>query len=172
MPIPEAAEFIRQIDDPLARDIKTEILKRMNALIEIGLSYLSLSRGTDTLSGGEAQRIKIARYINSPLTDMMYVLDEPSVGLHSRDIQNLKNSLIKAERARKYRDDCGTPPGSHRSGGSHCGYGTGSGHKRWTDHVSGKLREPFESGHCDRADAADENADEDGVPQAERMVSG
>ena len=95
MPIPEAAEFIRQIDDPLARDIKTEILKRMNALIEIGLSYLSLSRGTDTLSGGEAQRIKIARYINSPLTDMMYVLDEPSVGLHSRDIQNLKNSLIK-----------------------------------------------------------------------------
>ena len=95
MPIPEAAELIRQIDDPLARDIKTEILKRMNALIEIGLSYLSLSRGTDTLSGGEAQRIKIARYINSPLTDMMYVLDEPSVGLHSRDIQNLKNSLIK-----------------------------------------------------------------------------
>ena len=80
MLIPEAAKFIRQIDDPLARDIKTEILKRMNALIEIGLGYLSLSRGTDTLSGGEAQRIKIARYINSPLTDMMYVLDEPSVG--------------------------------------------------------------------------------------------
>ena len=95
MPIPEAAEFIRQIEDPLARDIKTEILKRMNALTEIGLGYLSLSRGTDTLSGGEAQRIKIARYINSPLTDMMYVLDEPSVGLHSRDIQQLKNSLIK-----------------------------------------------------------------------------
>ena len=86
---------IRQIEDPLARDIKTEILKRMNALTEIGLGYLSLSRGTDTLSGGEAQRIKIARYINSPLTDMMYVLDEPSVGLHSRDIQKLKNSLIK-----------------------------------------------------------------------------
>ena len=94
-PIPDAAKFIHQIDDPLARDIKAEILKRMNALTEIGLGYLSLSRGTDTLSGGEAQRIKIARYINSPLTDMMYVLDEPSVGLHARDIQKLKNSLIK-----------------------------------------------------------------------------
>ena len=160
MPIPEAAEFIRQIDDPLARDIKTEILKRMNALIEIGLSYLSLSRGTDTLSGGEAQRIKIARYINSPLTDMMYVLDEPSVGLHSRDIQNLKNSLIKL----KEHGNTVMIVEHHRE--------VIALHKRWTDHVSGKLREPFESGHCDRADAADENADEDGVPQADRMVSG
>lgn len=95
LPIPDAAAFIRGIEDPLAVDLKREILKRLDALIEIGLGYLSLSRGTDTLSGGEAQRIKIARYINSPLTDMMYVLDEPSVGLHSRDIQNLKNSLIK-----------------------------------------------------------------------------
>lgn len=95
LPIPEAAAFIQEIEDPLAVDLKREILKRMNALIEIGLGYLTLSRGTDTLSGGEAQRIKISRYINSPLTDMMYVLDEPSVGLHSKDIQNLKNSLIK-----------------------------------------------------------------------------
>ena len=95
MPIPDAAEFVRGIEDPLAVDMKRELLKKLNSLIEIGLGYLCLSRGTDTLSGGEAQRIKISRYINSPLTDMMYVLDEPSVGLHSRDIQNLNNSLIK-----------------------------------------------------------------------------
>ena len=95
MPIPDAAEFVRGIEDPLAVDMKRELLKKLNSLIEIGLGYLCLSRGTDTRSGGEAQRIKISRYINSPLTDMMYVLDEPSVGLHSRDIQNLKNSLIK-----------------------------------------------------------------------------
>ena len=95
MPIPDAAEFVRGIEDPLAVDMKRELLKKLNSLIEIGLGDLCLSRGTDTLSGGEAQRIKISRYINSPLTDMMYVLDEPSVGLHSRDIQNLKNSLIK-----------------------------------------------------------------------------
>jgi excinuclease UvrABC ATPase subunit len=95
MPIPEAVEFIKAIDAPLAVDLKKELIRRLEALTEIGLGYLSLSQGTDTLSGGEAQRIKIAKYINSPLTDMLYVLDEPSVGLHPKDIQNLKNSLVK-----------------------------------------------------------------------------
>ncbi|MEG2082676.1 MAG: excinuclease ABC subunit UvrA, partial [Oscillospiraceae bacterium] len=76
-------------------DLKNEIGKRLGALGDIGLSYLSLSRGTDTLSGGEAQRIKIAKYINSALTDMVYVLDEPSVGLHPKDIELLKKSLEK-----------------------------------------------------------------------------
>ncbi|MEG0813268.1 MAG: excinuclease ABC subunit UvrA [Clostridium sp.] len=95
MPVPEAAAFVAEITDPLARDLKVELCKRFQALMEIGLSYLSLSRGTDTLSGGEAQRIKIAKYINSPLCDMMYILDEPSVGLHPKDIGNLNRSLLK-----------------------------------------------------------------------------
>ena len=95
MPIPEAALFVEQITDSLARDLKEELGKRFRALTEIGLSYLSLGRGTDTLSGGEAQRIKIAKYINSPLCDMLYVLDEPSVGLHPKDIVNMKKSLVK-----------------------------------------------------------------------------
>ena len=89
MPIPEAAEFIRQIEDPLARDIKTEILKRMNALTEIGLGYLSLSRGTDTLSGGEAQRLKLASEIGRTQTDSVFVFDEPSIGLHPLDVRVL-----------------------------------------------------------------------------------
>ncbi|MEG0899062.1 MAG: excinuclease ABC subunit UvrA [Oscillospiraceae bacterium] len=95
MPIEDAIEFIKTIDKPLAVDLKKEIIKRLSALEEIGLKYLALSRGTDTLSGGEAQRIKIAKYINSAITDMVYVLDEPSVGLHPQDIQLMKNSLIK-----------------------------------------------------------------------------
>ena len=93
MPISELSNFITAIDDPLAVDIKRELLRRIQALNDIGLGYLSLSRGTGTLSGGEAQRIKIAKYINSALTDMAYVLDEPSVGLHPQDITRLKNSL-------------------------------------------------------------------------------
>ncbi|MCQ2280380.1 MAG: excinuclease ABC subunit UvrA [Bacteroidales bacterium] len=93
MPITDAVKFIAAIDDPLAVDLKRELVKRLQALCDIGLGYLSLSRGTGTLSGGEAQRIKIAKYINSALTDMAYVLDEPSVGLHPQDIIRLKNSL-------------------------------------------------------------------------------
>ncbi|MEG1896236.1 MAG: excinuclease ABC subunit UvrA, partial [Oscillospiraceae bacterium] len=95
MPIEQAELFVKSITEPLAVDLKNEIGKRLGALGDIGLSYLSLSRGTDTLSGGEAQRIKIAKYINSALTDMVYVLDEPSVGLHPKDIELLKKSLEK-----------------------------------------------------------------------------
>nr|MCR5336549.1 excinuclease ABC subunit UvrA [Synergistes sp.] len=93
MSIPEAMDFISGITDPIAADIKRELSRRLGALAQIGLGYLSLSRATGTLSGGEAQRIKIAKYINSALTDMAYVLDEPSVGLHPKDISLLKDSL-------------------------------------------------------------------------------
>lgn len=93
MSIPEAMEFVKSITDPLATDMKRELSRRLGALVQIGLGYLSLSRGTGTLSGGEAQRIKIAKYINSALTDMAYVLDEPSVGLHPEDISLLTKSL-------------------------------------------------------------------------------
>lgn len=95
MPVPAAIEFVKTIDSPFARDLKLEIAKRLSALKDIGLGYISLSRGTQTLSGGEAQRIKIAKYINSALTDMVYVLDEPSVGLHPKDIELMKTSLKK-----------------------------------------------------------------------------
>ena len=93
MPIDDALRFVQSISHPLAVDIQRELGKRLQALCDIGLGYLTLSRGTGTLSGGEAQRIKIAKYINSALTDMVYVLDEPSVGLHPQDISRLKESL-------------------------------------------------------------------------------
>ena len=83
------------IDNPLAEDIKRATTERLAALEEIGLGYLTLDRAIGTLSGGEAQRCKIAKYINSPLSDVMYILDEPSVGLHNHDILLMQKSVQK-----------------------------------------------------------------------------
>ncbi len=95
MSIHNLNKWISSITDPLAVDIKTAITQRLNALEEIGLGYLSLDRPIGTLSGGEAQRCKIAKYINSSLADVLYILDEPSVGLHNHDIKLMKNSVRK-----------------------------------------------------------------------------
>ena len=83
----------------IARDVLKEINARLDFLVHVGLDYLSLSRLTRTLSGGEAQRINLACQMSSRLTETLYILDEPSIGLHARDMQRL-NSLIKELRAR------------------------------------------------------------------------
>lgn len=93
--IPDIISWLKEIGDPLAKDLKQAIIARLSALEEIGLGYLTLDRNMGTLSGGEAQRCKIAKYINSALSDILYVLDEPSVGLHSHDIHLLKASVRK-----------------------------------------------------------------------------
>ena len=93
MPISRLNAWIRGLSDPLAVDLKATIGARLTALEEIGLGYLSLDRPVGTLSGGEAQRCKIAKYINSSLSDVLYILDEPSVGLHNRDIERMKRSV-------------------------------------------------------------------------------
>ncbi len=95
MPLPEVLHWLEAIDDPLAVDIKDTLTSRIQALIDIGLSYLTLDRPMGTLSGGESQRCKIAKYNNSSLSDLLYVLDEPSVGLHSHDIHRLSEALLE-----------------------------------------------------------------------------
>ena len=93
MSITRVNEWIRSVSDPLAEDLKAAIGARLTALEEIGLGYLSLDRAVGTLSGGEAQRCKIAKYINSSLADVLYILDEPSTGLHDHDIELMKHSV-------------------------------------------------------------------------------
>ena len=95
MSISDCRCWMETIDDPLAEDIKRATTERLAALEEIGLGYLTLDRAIGTLSGGEAQRCKIAKYINSPLSDIMYILDEPSVGLHNHDILLMQKSVRK-----------------------------------------------------------------------------
>ncbi len=89
MPLPDILNWLAGIDHPLAVDVRESLESRIRALIDIGLDYLTLDRPMGTLSGGEAQRCKIAKYNNSSLSDLLYVLDEPSVGLHSHDIHLL-----------------------------------------------------------------------------------
>ncbi|MGB1255630.1 MAG: excinuclease ABC subunit UvrA [Thiolinea sp.] len=79
----------------IARQINREIVQRLEFLVNVGLDYLSLSRSADTLSGGEAQRIRLASQIGAGLVGVMYVLDEPSIGLHQRDNERLLKTLTR-----------------------------------------------------------------------------
>lgn len=99
MPIDTAADFFKNLSLPgkrgeIAEKIVKEINQRLEFLINVGLDYLNLSRGAHTLSGGEAQRIRLASQIGAGLVGVMYVLDEPSIGLHQRDNTRLLNTLI------------------------------------------------------------------------------
>jgi len=99
MEVGELIEFIRQIQDPEAAPLVRTLLQRLQHLVDIGLEYLSLDRETDTLSGGESQRVKIVKHLNGSLVDVTYIFDEPSVGLHPRDIHRM-NALLEKLRAK------------------------------------------------------------------------
>jgi excinuclease ABC subunit A len=123
---------------PIAAPILREINNRLHFLLEVGLGYLSLSRGSGTLSGGESQRIRLASQVGSGLTGVLYVLDEPSIGLHQRDnaqllktltrLKELGNTVIVVEhdedaiRLADYIVDFG--PGAGRFGGEICAQGS------------------------------------------------
>ena len=98
MPISEALDFIKSVEFDetekiISKEIVKEISARLNFLVSVGLDYLTLSRSSGTLSGGEAQRIRLATQIGSSLVGVMYVLDEPSIGLHQRDNSKLIDTL-------------------------------------------------------------------------------
>ncbi|HLZ59346.1 MAG TPA: excinuclease ABC subunit UvrA [Ktedonosporobacter sp.] len=95
MEVDELIEVIRAIKDPVAAPMVDSLIERLQHMIDIGLEYLSLSRETDTLSGGESQRIKMVKHMNSSLVDVLYVFDEPSIGMHPRDVHRLNELLQK-----------------------------------------------------------------------------
>lgn len=143
LPLKEALIFFKQVTLPgnkqaIAERIVQEIVSRLTFLNNVGLEYLSLDRSAETLSGGEAQRIRLASQIGSGLTGVMYVLDEPSIGLHQRDnsrlldtlkrLRDMGNSVIVVEHdedailAADYVVDMG--PGAGEHGGSIIAQGT------------------------------------------------
>ncbi|MFI7133077.1 ATP-binding cassette domain-containing protein [Nonomuraea sp. NPDC050153] len=95
MQINDLADFVRGIDNPAVGPVLDGLRSTLESLVEIGLGYLSLDRESSTLSGGEAQRVKMVRHLNSSLTDVTYVFDEPTAGLHPHDIQRMNNLLIQ-----------------------------------------------------------------------------
>ncbi|WP_053202126.1 ATP-binding cassette domain-containing protein [Jiangella muralis] len=95
MQITDLAEWIRGLDEPSVAPLLTALGQNLDSFVELGLGYLSLERPSGTLSGGEAQRIKMLRHLGSSLTDVTYVFDEPTVGLHPHDIQRMNNLLLR-----------------------------------------------------------------------------
>src|SRR5207245_4067111 len=95
MEVDELVEEVKGITEPVAVPIVRTLTERLRHLVEIGLEYLSLDRATDTLSGGESQRVKIVKHLSGSLVDVMYIFDEPSVGLHPRDVHRLNELLEK-----------------------------------------------------------------------------
>ncbi len=93
MEVGELIGVINDIKDERAKEIVADLVRRLQNLIDIGLEYLTLNRETDTLSGGEGQRVKLVKHLGSSLIDVMYIFDEPSVGLHPRDIHRLNELL-------------------------------------------------------------------------------
>ncbi|MEV0996555.1 excinuclease ABC subunit UvrA [Nonomuraea sp. NPDC050202] len=95
MQISDLVEWVRGLDEPSVRPLLTALLRTLESFVEIGLGYLSLDRPAGTLSGGEAQRTKMIRHLGSSLTDVTYVFDEPTAGLHPHDIQRMNNLLLR-----------------------------------------------------------------------------
>src|SRR6266566_2536469 len=95
MEVDELIEVIRAIKDSVAAPMVDSLIERLQHMIDIGLEYLSLNRETDTLSGGESQRIKMVKHLGSSLVDVLYVFDEPSIGMHPRDVHRLNELLQK-----------------------------------------------------------------------------
>lgn len=91
----ELLDFLHGIHEPTMRPVISSMTEKLESMIDIGLDYLCLDRGTSGLSGGESQRIKMIRYLGSSLSDIAYIFDEPSVGLHARDVHHLGELLIR-----------------------------------------------------------------------------
>ncbi|MEO9330085.1 excinuclease ABC subunit UvrA [Gordonia aurantiaca] len=94
MQISDLAEWVAELDEPSVAPLLKSLRKHLQSFVDIGLGYLSLDRPAGTLSGGEAQRTKLIRHLGSSLTDVTYVFDEPSIGLHPHDIQRMNDLLL------------------------------------------------------------------------------
>src|SRR5438105_2141431 len=95
MQISDLADWVRGLDEPSVAPLLVKLAHTLDSFVEIGLGYLSLDRPSGTLSGGEAQRTKMIRHVGSSLTDVTYVFDEPTIGMHPHDVQRMNDLLLR-----------------------------------------------------------------------------
>ena len=95
MQINDLADWLRDLKEPSVAPLVASLQHTLDSFVEIGLGYLSLDRPSGTLSGGEAQRTKMIRHLGSSLTDVTYVFDEPTIGLHPHDIQRMNDLVLR-----------------------------------------------------------------------------
>jgi excinuclease ABC A subunit len=95
MQISDLADWVQGLDEPSVGPLLAALQRTLDSFVEIGLGYLSLDRSSGTLSGGEAQRTKMIRHLGSSLTDVTYVFDEPTIGMHPHDVQRLNDLLLQ-----------------------------------------------------------------------------
>ena len=95
MQISDLAGWVRDLDEPSVGPLLSTLLQTLDSFVDVGLGYLSLDRPSGTLSGGEAQRTKMVRHLGSSLTDVTYVFDEPTIGLHPHDIRRMNDLLLQ-----------------------------------------------------------------------------
>jgi len=158
MTIKDAHSFISSLslsksNKEIAKQIISEVKARLKFLVNVGLDYLSLDRRSSTLSGGESQRIRLATQIGSQLVGVLYILDEPSIGLHQRDnlrlikaltkLKNMGNTVLVVEHDREIIEaadwivDLG--PGAGKSGGDIVAAGTLATLKRSNKSITGNI---------------------------------
>ena len=95
MQISDLAEWVRDLDEPSVAPLLEALGETLDSFVEIGLGYLALDRPSSTLSGGEAQRVKMVGHLGSSLTDVTYVFDEPTIGLHPHDVERMNDLLLR-----------------------------------------------------------------------------
>ncbi|MGV9253120.1 excinuclease ABC subunit UvrA [Streptomyces sp. NPDC003697] len=151
MQISDLAAWVRGLDEPSVAPLLAALRQTLESFVEIGLGYLALDRPSGTLSGGEAQRVKMIRHLGSSLTDVTYVFDEPTIGLHPHDIQRMNDLLLrlrdkgntvlvvehKPETIRIADHVVDLGPGAGTAGGTVCFEGTVEG-LRTADSVTGR----------------------------------
>lgn len=93
LPLTQLIDEVKEINSPVAESITIRMIELIQGVVDVGIGYLSLNRSVETLSGGEAQRIKLARELGSDLIELIYILDEPTAGLHPKDVSNMIKTL-------------------------------------------------------------------------------